>query len=230
MRPSPHGVLLALTLLTAPLARAGEAGLPVATAQVSQAPSYAVLQQFAGLVESAQQSTLAFTSSAPLAAMAVDAGDQITEGQILARLDDRELAAALSSAQAAQRLAEAEHTAQRALAELAVMKAERAEALFERQQLAEQAFDDARLAAAAEQARERVAKALGAASCCPSGGGRRAAQPGRPPSALRWCRRGAARGRRRSLGPGGSGPYRSQRRGAGGAHWHAPSPAAEPQK
>jgi len=159
MRPSPHGVLLALILLTAPLAGAGEAGLPVATAQVSQAPSYAVIQQFAGLVESAQQSTLAFTSSAPLAAMAVDAGDPITEGQTLARLDDRELAAALSSAQAAQRLAEAEHTAQQALAELAAMKAERAAALFERQQLSEQAFDDARLAAAAEQARERVAKA-----------------------------------------------------------------------
>ena len=60
---------------------------------------------------------------------------------------------------AAQRLAEAEHTAQRALADLAVTKAERAEALFKRQQLAEQAFDEARLAAAAEQARERVAKA-----------------------------------------------------------------------
>ena len=159
MRPSPHGVLLALILATDPLAHAGEGGLPVTTAEVSQVPSYAVRQQFAGLVESAQQSTLAFTSSAPLAAMAVDAGDPITEGQTLARLDDRELAAALSSAQAAQRLAEAEHTAQRALAELAVMKAERAEALFERQQLAEQAFDDARLAAAAEQARERVAKA-----------------------------------------------------------------------
>lgn len=125
MRPNPHGVLLALTLLTAPLAQAGEAGLPVTTAQVSQVSSYAVRQQFAGLVESAQQSTLAFTASAPLAAMAVDAGDQITEGQTLARLDDRELAAALSSAKAAQRLAEAEHSAQRALAELAVMKAER---------------------------------------------------------------------------------------------------------
>lgn len=159
MRPNPHGVLLALTLLTAPLAQAGESGLPVTTAQVSQVSSYAVRQQFAGLVESAQQSTLAFTASAPLAAVAVDAGDQITEGQTLARLDDRELAAALSSAKAAQRLAEAEHSAQRALAELAVMKAERAEALFERKQIAEQAFDDARLAAAAEQARERVAKA-----------------------------------------------------------------------
>jgi len=159
MRPSPHGVLLALILATDPLAHAGEGGLPVTTAKVSQAPSYAMRQQFAGLVESAQQSTLAFTTSAPLASMTVDAGDQITEGQTLARLDDRELAAALSSAQAAQRLAEAEHTAQRALAELAVMKAERAKTLFERQQIAEQAFDDARLAAAAEQARERVAEA-----------------------------------------------------------------------
>ena len=159
MRPSPHGVLLALILATGPLAHAGEGGLPVTTAKVSQAPSYAMRQQFAGLVESAQQSTLAFTTSAPLASMAVDAGDQITEGQTLARLDDRELAAALSSAQAAQRLAEAEHTAQQALAELAVMKAERAKTLFERQQIAEQAFDDARLAAAAEQARERVAEA-----------------------------------------------------------------------
>ena len=161
MRMSPLRVLLALSLFTAPLALAlaEEAGLPVATAQVSQARSYALSQQFAGLVESAQQSTLAFTTSAPLAAMAVDAGDFVTQGQTLARLDDRELAAAVSSARAAQRLAEAEHTAQRALADLAVTKAERAEALFKRQQLAEQAFDEARLAAAAEQARERVAKA-----------------------------------------------------------------------
>ena len=109
-------------------------------------------------MESAQQSTLAFTTSAPLAAMAEDAGDFVTQGQTLARLDDRELAAALSSARAAQRLAGGTHGAA-GLADLAVTKAERAEALFKRQQLAEQAFDEARLAAAAEQARERVAKA-----------------------------------------------------------------------
>ena len=64
MRPSSLGVLLALSLFAAPLAQSEEAGLPVATAQVSQAPSYAMRQQFAGLVESAQQSTLAFTTSA----------------------------------------------------------------------------------------------------------------------------------------------------------------------
>ncbi len=34
MRPSPHGVLLALILATGPLAQAGEGGLPVTTAQV----------------------------------------------------------------------------------------------------------------------------------------------------------------------------------------------------
>ena len=159
MRLNPLGVLLLLSFSASPQLQAAEAGLPVATTQLSQAPSYAVRQQFAGLVESAQQSTLAFTTSAPLAAMAVDAGDFVTRGQTLARLDDRELAAALSSAQAALRLAQAEHTAQRALAELAVMKAKRAEALFERRQIAEQAFDEARVAAAAEQARERVAQA-----------------------------------------------------------------------
>lgn len=159
MRPSPLGVLLALSLLTAPLAQAMEAGLPVTTTQVTQESGYAARQQFAGLVESAQQSTLAFTTSAPLAEMTVDAGDFVTKGQTLARLDDRELAAALRSAQAAQRLAEAEHTAQRAVAELAAMKARRAAALFERGQIAEQPFDEARLAAAAEQAREVVAEA-----------------------------------------------------------------------
>ena len=81
MRPNPLGVLLLLSFSASPQLQAAEAGLPVATTQLYQAPSYAVRQQFAGLVESAQQSTLAFTTSAPLAAMAVDAGDFVTEGK-----------------------------------------------------------------------------------------------------------------------------------------------------
>ena len=162
MRPSPLLALLLLGSALSPVFAQTEAlaeGLPVTTAALTPATGYEADQRFAGLLESSQRSTLAFTASAPLAALFVDAGDPVTEGQPLARLDARELEAALRSARAALSLAEAEFQAQAALAALAKVKAERAAELFARGQLAEQSFDDARLAAEAEEARARVAKA-----------------------------------------------------------------------
>jgi RND family efflux transporter MFP subunit len=162
MRSSPLVALFFLSSACCSLFAQTEdpaAGLPVTTAVLASASSYEANQRFAGLLEATQRSTLAFTTSAPLAALYVDAGDSVTEGQALARLDARELEATLRSAQAALRLAEAEFQAQAALAALAKVKGERAAELFARGQLAEQSFDEARLAAEAEQARVRVAEA-----------------------------------------------------------------------
>lgn len=97
-----------------------------------------------GLVASQEEARLGFKTGGVIAGMLVDAGDRVQRGQVLARLDDTELAAAL-------RQATAQH-------DKAVRDLQRAETLFRQGVLAEQAVQDARTQLAMTEAAQASAR------------------------------------------------------------------------
>lgn len=111
-------VLSTLAALAAAVAQAQfPAALPVPLLTVGGAASAAGFE-FEGTLEPQQQSVLAAQVPGTLRQLAVKAGDRVKAGQLLARIDERELAAGLAAgdagvAQAQAALAQARQAAQR---------------------------------------------------------------------------------------------------------------------
>lgn len=118
--PTPGLLRIAVALaLVATGSRVGaaEGGVPVPVLEVKAAASRPLLE-YEGTLEPQLQSVLAAQVSGSVRNLAVRAGDRVKAGQVLARLDERELAAGLAGgeagvAQAQAALAQARQNAER---------------------------------------------------------------------------------------------------------------------
>jgi RND family efflux transporter MFP subunit len=146
--------------------------LAVGAAVVGRAPSVRVAEvrearpgeqqtelSAAGYVSSRRRSIIAPQVAGRLVEVAVEEGDAVKKGQVLARLDDRDARVAAARVQAelqaaGQRLIAARVTATRARSDLA-----RAERLAEAQVITRASLEEARALASASSAEERAASA-----------------------------------------------------------------------
>ncbi len=103
-------------------------------------------------VEAVRQSTLAAQMPGRILSLAVDAGDRISKGQVLVRIDPAEAAAAVAAAEAG--IAQAQTALANARTEYA-----RARSLVERKFLSQSALDGARTHFEAAEAQLRAARA-----------------------------------------------------------------------
>ncbi|MDJ0861266.1 MAG: efflux RND transporter periplasmic adaptor subunit [Gammaproteobacteria bacterium] len=127
------------------------AALPVATLSVQLQPGYETRRLFVGRVEPSRESASGFELGGLLEAVAVDEGDQIKAGQVLARLDTARL-----EAQRQERAAALEEArANRALARITVR---RLEGVIEAGGISRQGLDEAREAYRAAKAAESLAR------------------------------------------------------------------------
>lgn len=114
------------------------APLTVETERLAIQDGYSIPQDFVGQIEPRRAATIGFESGGTIAEIAVDEGWQVSEGDLLARLDTRVLDAQLRQ----QRAARDALVAQRELAELT---ADRQEALADRNFSSQQRADETRL-------------------------------------------------------------------------------------
>lgn len=126
--------------------------LVVRDTPVTRSEGYAVRERFAGRVTARRESALGFGRGARVVEMAVDEGDAVEPGQVLARLETRELEARRRELEA--RVAQVE--AQLALAR---RTSARRETLARRETISEQAWDEARFQEAALAAELSAARA-----------------------------------------------------------------------
>ncbi len=127
-------------------AGADEPPLAVSVLEAEMQDSYRVPQVFIGRIEPRQDSRLGFELGGTVTEIAVDEGDEVAEGQVLAVLDTRLVAARLAEARAAR-------DALSAQIELAQLTWERQKALADRSFASRQNADEARLAVAELEAR-----------------------------------------------------------------------------
>lgn len=119
---------------------APQATLPmqVATAQLNLENGYSVTRKFPGQIQAAQRTTMAFEQGGTLALLAVDEGDTIAAGTLIARLDTRLINAEQTRLTAVRRALEAQ-------AELARRTTERQTELKDRGFASKQAVDNVAL-------------------------------------------------------------------------------------
>lgn len=120
--------------------------LPVATTRLVPETGYAIDERFAGRVEPARRTMLAFERAGTLVAVAVEEGARVEAGDLIARLDTRSLEA--EEVRLSARLEEA-----RAALDLARLTLARQDALSDRGHASAQRLDEARLAERVEAAR-----------------------------------------------------------------------------
>jgi len=133
--------------------------LPVETLRVAAVDRYAVDSRYAGRVVSRRTSPLGFERGGLLVAVSADEGDRVEPGQVLARLDTRELAARRRELAAHVRAARARVGEIEARLSLARVTSERRRMLLERDSISAQQYDEARFqheAVAAELAAARA--------------------------------------------------------------------------
>lgn len=121
--------------------------------------SYAALRSYAGEVVASRSSDLGFKFAGQLALIAVDLGDAVPAGALLARLDDASLQAALAQARAQVDVARAQLAAAQANAELAGQSERRFADLRVSGHVSEQQYDEQRLNLEALSAGEALAAA-----------------------------------------------------------------------
>ena len=114
--------------------------------------SLALDEKFTGIVQPRRSSDLGFADGGRIAALNVDVGDRVTDGQILAVLDTRALRSQLASAEARVNEARASHA-------LAMNTVERQQTLLARGHVSQQRVDEALAQAATADARIEAAKA-----------------------------------------------------------------------
>jgi RND family efflux transporter MFP subunit len=104
-----HGVLAGLLLLHAVAgAAAPDLSGPEVPVLKAAAQPVAVGMEFDGVVEPVKQSTVSAQASGRIVSLAVEAGDKVRAGQLLATIDDRESQTALQRSQAQVAQADAE--------------------------------------------------------------------------------------------------------------------------
>lgn len=133
--------------------------LRVLVVQADASASYAALRSYAGAVVASRRSDLGFKYAGQLALIAVDLGDPVPEGALLARLDDASLQAALAQARAQVDVARAQLAAASANAELAGQSERRFADLRQSGHVSEQQYDEQRLNLEAQSAGQALARA-----------------------------------------------------------------------
>ena len=161
-----QGVTLVFTLLMIGLAiglmvlgqnvladRAADVTPPDATTPMQVSPArlqledgYSVARHFPGQIEAGQRTTMAFEQGGTVALLAVDEGDRVAPGTLIARLDTRLVEAEKARLEAARRALEAQ-------AELARRTTDRQTALRDRGFASAQAVDNVALQLAELEAR-----------------------------------------------------------------------------
>ena len=131
----------------------------VSTLVVESRTGYDALRTYAGRTQVARASQLGFKHAGELAEVAVDLGDGVSQGQMLARLDTASLEAAVHQARADVTLATASLTAAEADTQLARQTEARFRSLREAGHASEQVYDEYRLTLRAAEARLRVSRA-----------------------------------------------------------------------
>jgi len=126
--------------------------LSVDVVQANLQASLDLDEKFTGIVAAKRTSQLGFQSGGRIAALNVDIGDRVTEGQTLAVLDTRSLRSQLSSAEAQVAEAIANHS-------LAMSTVQRQQTLLEKGHVAEQRVDEAVAQASTARARIDAAEA-----------------------------------------------------------------------
>ncbi|MEO1475655.1 MAG: efflux RND transporter periplasmic adaptor subunit [Pseudomonadota bacterium] len=109
-------------------------------------------ERFAGIVQPQRTSQLGFSAGGRIATIAVDVGDRVRSGQLLARLDTRDLRAQLAAAEA--NIVEA-----RANYNIAQTTVQRQQTLLDRGHVSQQRVDEAQATANAAAARIEATKA-----------------------------------------------------------------------
>lgn len=135
-----------------PITEAGNAALVVNAEPVEAAAGYTIQREFIGRVEATRQSQVGFELPGRLDRLAVDEGDEVAAGDLLARLDTARLEARLAEARAALRQAVSAR-------DLAVSTLKRNEEAVEFDGVSQQELDLAREAASAARARVAAAQA-----------------------------------------------------------------------
>ena len=114
--------------------------------------SLALDEKFTGIIQPRRSSDLGFSAGGRIAALNVDVGDRVTDGQILGVLDTRALRSQLASAEARVNEARASHA-------LAMNTVERQQTLMQRGHVSQQRVDEALAQAATADARIEAAEA-----------------------------------------------------------------------
>ena len=121
------------------------APLPVETAVVEMTDAYAVQERFAGRLEAAREASLAFERSGLVVEVALDEGERVAAGDVVARLDLDPLRAQRDRLVARRNEASAN-------LELAQLTAERQQRLAKQGHSSQQRYDEARLEVSAIRA------------------------------------------------------------------------------
>lgn len=112
--------------------------LPVEVMQIRQADSFRVVERFTGRIEARRRTDMAFDQGGRVMDILVDDGDAVTEGMVVARLDDRTL-----KAERDRIIAQADGID--AQIELAQLNLDRIQSLTDRGVASDQVNDDARI-------------------------------------------------------------------------------------
>lgn len=152
-------VLVVATGVMAIVTRDANAELTVSYVSVSPEAAFTTTRVYAGISTAARRSQLGFKRGGEVAMVAVDLGDTVTAGQLLAQLDTRGLESDLRRAQSERVLADANRRAARAQTELAANTERRVRMLRANGNVSQQAFDEAFLQFQASKAQLAVAEA-----------------------------------------------------------------------
>ncbi|MEE2921417.1 MAG: efflux RND transporter periplasmic adaptor subunit [Pseudomonadota bacterium] len=134
------------------IAKAAPAPMTVQVAPVELVTAFTLNETYSGLAEARRSSALGFSSGGRIETIAVDVGDRVKRGSVLASLDTRGLRAQLASADAVIEEARAAHS-------LALSTVERQRKLKMQGHVSQQAVDEAEAQADTALARVEAAKA-----------------------------------------------------------------------
>lgn len=152
-------VLVVATGVMAIVTRDANAELTVSYVSVTPEAAFTTTRVYAGISTAARRAQLGFKRGGEVAMVAVDLGDTVTAGQLLAQLDTRGLESDLRRAQSERVLADANRRAARAQTELAANTERRVRMLRANGNVSQQAFDEAFLQFQASKAQLAVAEA-----------------------------------------------------------------------
>ncbi|MCR9279728.1 MAG: efflux RND transporter periplasmic adaptor subunit [Pseudomonadaceae bacterium] len=160
LRQIPAAIVIAVILISLLLAAsAGADDLPVTWQLLKAEPGYEAARVYGGTTAPARASELGFKQGGEIANIAVDIGDEVKRGDLLASLDSASLRANLANADAALAVARANLQAADADLDLAARTDKRFRDLRVDGHVSEQLFDETRLKLSASQARRSVAAA-----------------------------------------------------------------------
>jgi RND family efflux transporter MFP subunit len=118
--------------------------LPVGVVIARHSDGYKVSNRYAGRIVSRRETGLGFERTGTVVEMTVDEGDKVTKGQVLARLDTRTLEAHRRELQADLAVSKASRAETQSRLDLALTTMKRRAELLKRNNVSQQAYDEAR--------------------------------------------------------------------------------------